>query len=319
MKKELLLWICCPYCKNELDLKAESVENGEIKEGQLVCSCGKEFIIRDYIPRFVDDDKYVKNFSFEWKRHRQTQLDSANRNNVMAGTTRRTFEKRVDFPLSQLRDKVTLDVGCGMGRYAEIAAEEGAQVVGMDLSLAVDAAFENIGRKANVNFIQADIFNLPFKCESFDFIYSFGVLHHTPDCYKAFSMIPGLLKKGGKFSVLLYSAYNKGIVYMSNFWRIFTTKIPKKILYYAGFLLIPLYYLYKIPVVGNVCKMVFPLPMWSDWRWRVLDTFDWYSPKYQSKHTHWEVFGWFKKHGIEDIFIGEDEISLQGTKKLKIK
>lgn len=43
-------------------------------------------------------------------------------------------------------------------------------------------------------------------------------------------------------------------------------------------------------------------------------TFDWYSPKFQSKHTHAEVFHWFKEAGLSDIAIFEGEISMSGTK-----
>lgn len=315
MKKDLLEILMCPDCQGSLELASTLTEGEEIKEGSLTCGCGRSYQVKGFIPRFVEDDKYVTSFSFEWKKHQRTQLDSTNQNGKMSGESRRSFEQRVDFPLSQLKDKIILDVGCGMGRYAEIALEAGGKVVGVDLSLAVEMAFKNIGHHKNMNLIQADIFHLPLKKERFDFVYSFGVLHHTPDCEKAFSQLPKLLKRGGKLSISLYSSYNKGIVYMSHFWRFFSTKMPKKLLYYLTYLTLPLYYLYKVPYLGSIGKMMLPLPTWPDWRWRILDTFDWYSPKYQSKHTHWEVFRWFKGHGLEDIFIGENEITLQGVKK----
>src|SRR5208337_3717658 len=69
---------------------------------------------------------------------------------------------------------------CGMGRFADVATRWGAHVVGIDLSLAAEVAARNLaGRKATI--LQADVFHLPFVPESFDFIYSIGVLHHTPD------------------------------------------------------------------------------------------------------------------------------------------
>jgi len=46
-----------------------------------------------------------------------------------------------------------------------------------------------------------------------------------------------------------------------------------------------------------------------DWRWRVLDTFDWYSPRYQSWHTHHEVFGWFKENGLEQVEVLAPSVS----------
>jgi len=51
-----------------------------------------------------------------------------------------------------------------------------------------------------------------------------------------------------------------------------------------------------------------------DWRWRVLDTFDWYSPRYQSWHTHHEVFWWFKENGFERIEVLAPSVSQIGVK-----
>ena len=65
-----------------------------------------------------------------------------------------------------------LDVGCGMGRFSEVAASYDARVVGVDLSVAVEAAQRNLGERPNTAFMQADVFNLPLRPESFDFIYS---------------------------------------------------------------------------------------------------------------------------------------------------
>ena len=50
------------------------------------------------------------------------------------------------------------------------------------------------------------------------------------------------------------------------------------------------------------------------WRWRVLDTFDWYSPRYQSWHTHHEVFGWFKENGLEQVEVLAPSVSQIGVK-----
>jgi hypothetical protein len=48
--------------------------------------------------------------------------------------------------------------------------------------------------------------------------------------------------------------------------------------------------------------------------WRVLDTFDWYSPWYQSKHTYEEVFRWFEDCGLENLRVIEQPIAVQGTR-----
>jgi len=310
MKRELLKYIVCPKCKGQLRLEAEIWEEGEIKSGYLRSDCGERFAIIDFIPRFIPGDQYVKSFSFEWQVHNKTQVDSLSGHAVSL----RQFKSRVDFPLSELRGKLVLDAGCGTGRYSEITLNNGATVIGVDLSYSIDVAFANMGRRENAHFIQADIMHLPFPENTFDFAFSFGVLHHTPDAAGAFAALAKLVKPKGKFAIFVYSSYNKGIVYTSAFWRFFTTRMPKRALYALSFISVPLYYVYKIPVIGNIGRMLFVIPMWKDWRWRVLDTFDWYSPKYQSKHTHWEVFGWFDKAGFNEIKPFENEITMTGTK-----
>lgn len=310
MKTELLNYLICPQCKGTLCLEGGVFDKGWVKAGFLISDCGRKFPIVNFIPRFVPCDGYVESFSFEWHAHSRTQLDSFSGYNI----SEQQFQARIDFPLSELKGKIVLDAGCGSGRFSEVALKNGAIVIGVDLSYSVDAAFLNMSKYPSAHFIQADLLNLPFAKNNFDFIFSFGVLHHTPDTHKAFKSIAELLKPKGKISIFVYSSYNKGIVYSSAFWRFFTTKMPKRLLYYLSFISVPLYYLYKIPGLGSIGKMFFVIPMWKDWRWRVLDTFDWYSPKYQHKHTHWEVFKWFEESNLTDIKVFENEITMMGTK-----
>lgn len=310
MKPQLLNFLCCPDCKEPVILKNEVYEKNEIKQGAIVCRNAHEYRIVNFIPRFVKGDIYSSTFSYEWTRFSQTQLDS--KKGKMLSESQ--FQARIDFPLSQLGGKFVLDAGCGMGRFAEIVSKYGGAVVGMDLSYAVDAAFRNIGLKKDVHIIQGDILNPPLKKEIFDFIYSFGVLHHTPDAKAGFECLTRFLRKGGKFSLFVYDAYEKAIVYSSDFWRKITVRLPLRLLYYLCFLSVPLYYLYRIPLIGHFLKAVFVISMRPEWDMRWLDTFDWYSPKYQSKHTHAEVFRWFDEMGFRDIKIFDYGVTMQGTK-----
>lgn len=310
MKKRLIDFLICPSCKKEMVLLPQVIDGDEVVLGILKCGCGEDYNIKGGIPRFVKTDEYVWSFSFEWKVHKDTQLDSCNRDAL----SENQMKERLDFDLADLKGKLVLDAGCGVGRFAEVAAKYGAEVVCADLSYAVESAYKNIGKLKNIHIIQADIFKLPLKPAIFDLVYSYGVLHHTPDAKLAFSAIVKFVRPQGKISIFVYSSYNKAIVYSSRFWRAFTTRMPKRLLYYLSFISVPLYYLYKIPLIGNIGKMVFVIPMYKDWRLRILDTFDWYSPKYQSKHTHWEVFKWFQDNGIRDIKIYPNEVTMSGVK-----
>ena len=310
MKLELLDFICCPECEKPFLLKNEVIGGNEIKEGLLVCINLHEYKIINFIPRFVKVDAYSSSFSYEWTHFSETQLDSK----IGKGLSEKQFQGRIDFPLNQIKGKLVLDAGCGMGRYVEIVRKFGGTIVGMDLSYAVDAAFKNIGFEENVHIIQGDIFKPPFKKGIFNFIYSFGVLHHTPDAEVAFKCLTKFLQKGGKFSLFVYDSYEKAIVYSSDFWRKITVRLPLRILYYFCFFSVPLYYIYRLPFIGLFLKAVFVISMRPEWKIRWLDTFDWYSPKYQSKHTHAEVFQWFDQMGFKDIKIFDYGVTMQGTK-----
>jgi SAM-dependent methyltransferase len=105
-----------------------------------------------------------------------------------------------------------LEIGCGLGTDGAQFAEGGADYTGVDLTdAAVDLArkrFELFGLPGK--FRTADAENLDFPSESFDLVYSHGVLHHTPETAKAIGEIHRVLRPGGRAIVMLYhrDSYN---------------------------------------------------------------------------------------------------------------
>ena len=98
------------------------------------------------------------------------------------------FEAIVDRPVEYFRDKMVLDAGCGGGRLARFLAPYTRLYVGVDYSVACERAREFCINVPHAHFIQADINSLPFTAQTaFDFVFSHGVLHHTPDTRAAFS------------------------------------------------------------------------------------------------------------------------------------
>jgi SAM-dependent methyltransferase len=105
-----------------------------------------------------------------------------------------------------------LEIGCGLGTDGAQFAKAGADYTGIDLT---DAAIE-LARKRfelfglNGKFQVADAEKLNFPDESFDVVYSHGVLHHTPDINAAVREIHRVLKPGGRAIVMLYhrGSYN---------------------------------------------------------------------------------------------------------------
>jgi len=77
-----------------------------------------EFPIVGSVPRFVESEAYVQNFGFEWNVHALTQLDTDS-----SDESERTFRSKTGFTPEQLRGKRVLDVGCGMGRFSDVASK----------------------------------------------------------------------------------------------------------------------------------------------------------------------------------------------------
>jgi SAM-dependent methyltransferase len=296
----------CVSCEGRLEVRGEG----------LVCvGCGRDYPQIAGVIRFVDEQLYAGSFGFQWQVHARTQLDSKESNR-----SEQAFRQRTGFKPEDLAGKLVLDVGCGMGRFADIATRWGAHVVGIDLSVAAEVAARNLdGREAAI--FQADVFHLPFAPESFDFIYSIGVLHHTPNCEQAFKVLPRLLKPGGRIAIWLYSRYNAWYR-MSDIYRKVTRRMPTRMLHALCYGVVPLYGIHqvlkRIPLVGRPASgalaYMVPMAFHPDRAWRILDTFDWYSPWYQSKHTYEEVFRWFESCGLENLKVIEQPIAVQGQR-----
>jgi SAM-dependent methyltransferase len=306
--EEVLAILRCLDCRSSLSACAEG----------LVCSgCGRQYPLINGVVRFVSAQEYAGSFGFQWKLYSRTQLDDAT-----SQRSENAFRRRTGFRPEDLKGKLVLDVGCGMGRFAEVATRWGARVVGVDLSLASEMAARNLADRSATIF-QADVFKLPFAPASFDYIYSIGVLHHTPDCAQAFKVLPPLLKPGGRIAVWLYSAYNPWYR-MSDVYRKVTRRMAPETLHRLCRVVIPLYGIHqglkRIPFVGkpasSVLAWALPMSHHPEATWRVLDTFDWYSPWYQSKHTYEEVFRWFEDCGLEELRVIEQPIAVQGRRPL---
>jgi SAM-dependent methyltransferase len=258
--------------------------------------CAARFPIVRGIPRFVAEEAYSGSFGFQWNRFARTQLDSANQST----RSRDMFCEKTGWDVERLRGARVLDAGCGMGRFSEVCADAGAEVHAIDLSSAVEAAAANLAHRSNVKIYQADIFRLPFADQSFDFIYSIGVLHHTPDTRAAFSRLVELLKPGGSIAIWVYSARLR-LLLGSQLLRPVTSRLPKTTLMSLTRVAKPLYYLHSVPLVGQVTSVLLPTSMDPDPEWRWLDTFDWYSPRFQWKHGFAEVEQWFREAGLDSI------------------
>ncbi|MFL6215282.1 MAG: class I SAM-dependent methyltransferase [Blastocatellia bacterium] len=106
----------------------------------------------------------------------------------------------------QFRGKRLLEIGCGTGTDLLQFARGGAAVTGLDLTpRSIEIARQRFAvYNQSGTFAIGDAENLTFPDESFDAVYSFGVLHHTPETERAINEVHRVLRRGGRAIVMLY-------------------------------------------------------------------------------------------------------------------
>ncbi len=221
-----------------------------------------------------------------------------------------------------------LDGGCGCGRFAEVAAELGANVIALDYSRAVDAAARNLARFPNVHYVQGDLLNPPIRAGSLDFAYSIGVLQHTPDPQGALRSILGLLAPGGSFAFTIYARRWYTKLYSKYLLRPVTKRLPPRTLLRAVEGVMPVMFpvtdvLFRLPGVGKVAKFAIPIANYVDkvdisrtlrYEEAVLDTFDMLAPAFDLPVTWQEVDAVLAGSGVVDHeFLTKVPVSVVGS------
>jgi SAM-dependent methyltransferase/uncharacterized protein YbaR (Trm112 family) len=356
MKKNLLELIVCPLCKERL--RSESFDekaSAETAEGLLTCQgCGASYPVIGGIPRLLpaalqpmlwemhpefygrykerlpanilpqeeaagakgEEDRALslqketaRSFGYEWQNFSEILPD-------YESNFRWYFER---FEPDFFKNMRVLDAGCGTGRHTYYMAESAREVVAMDLSQAIEVAARNNRDKTNIHFVQADIYHPPFPPDSFDFVYSLGVLHHLPDPEKGFRSLLALLRTGGFMNIYLYwnlegeAAWRRALLRVVNGARQITTRMPhallKKVSWVvaAGFEVAfvgPARILERFPATRPLADRV-PLGHYRKYSFRVLhtDQFDRFSAPIENRYSRAEVAGWLDRAGLKDVVI----------------
>ncbi len=115
----------------------------------------------------------------------------------------------VEMPPKELSGKSVLEIGCGAGGHSALFANYGAKMTSVDITPArvrsTQRKFDLLGDRAlGCKAMQSDAENLPFEDNTFDIVYSNGVLHHTHNTEKAIDEVYRVLKPGGKAVIMLY-------------------------------------------------------------------------------------------------------------------
>jgi SAM-dependent methyltransferase len=231
MKEKLLELLACPMCGGDILLVfVGEHDDKEIIDGLLSCKkCSREYKVTRGVPRFADlskieQDKADTADNFGWQWNHFTQEDEKYNEQFLGWLQ----PVKPDF----FKDKLVLEGGCGKGRHTSLASHWGAnEIVGIDLSSAVESAFQATKHLPNAHIVQADIYKLPFK-RVFDYAFSVGVLHHTPDPKAAFVSLSQKVKQGGHISAWIYGAENNEWItnYVSPLREKYTSRISQPML-----------------------------------------------------------------------------------------
>jgi SAM-dependent methyltransferase len=278
----LLDVLACPTCRSQFHAASDA----------LTCQQGHRFPVTSGVARLTrSDENRDINLSFtqQWD-----EFDySRDRTWGFAPPERIAhFLKQIDLGQAEVAGKLVLDAGCGNGVLSDAIAQLGATVVATDISDSVFAAARRFAATKDLLFVQSDIMSSVFKPESFDLIYSGGVLHHTPHTRKAFDEVVNALRPGGRIFVWLY-------------W-----KVPGR----------------ASSVRSAVRRAISPLPLWVKravavpwsaasavrrrdgltWRERMLINVDYFTPRYRWEHTPAEVCEWYAERGLVDVKVTDE-------------
>lgn len=238
MKVGVLPFLVCPICKSALHLTRFVSDKDWTEEGILDCAKGDRFPIIRGIPVLIEPvlrkdvlgreeihfwEKYpdarpasidltapvesqvakksaAEVWGYQWQQFHQVWQEKAGEEQ---------FYRWVQ-PLrpEDLQGKIVLDAGCGTGRHVRYSAQHAKVVIGIDLSFATRVAERLSHELPNAHIVQADIYRLPFLQETFDRIFSLGVLHHLPDPKGAYLGLLPYAKKGGSATAWLYGREN---------------------------------------------------------------------------------------------------------------
>jgi len=281
--------LACPACRAPLEAARGTAVDGTLLEGALKCAaCGREFPVVAGVPRFVARENYASGFGLEWTRHARTQYDSYSGLKV----SEQRFFAQTLWP-RDLEGEVILEVGSGSGRFTEQAANTGATVVSLDYSYAVEANYASNGARPNVLIVQADVFAMPFRAGTFDRLFCFGMLQHTPDPARAFMALPPVVRPGGALCVDIYKAtLIRALLHTKYYVRPFTRRMDPERLYRGVQSWVNLMW----PLAALIRRL--PRGYSVNWRllvadysflglegamlkeWSYLDTFDMLAPRY---------------------------------------
>jgi SAM-dependent methyltransferase len=306
MRLSILPVLRCPVSGARLLLEPSRVEGDHVMEGALRAEGRSEtYPITGGVPRLLpapDVGRHTRaTFGFQWAR-RVAGLEPEHVCYGFSVPETIDFFERTILPEPFDDDAWVLDAGCGSAEKSAEIARRGQSVIAFDLSDSVDAAFARFPDVARLHLLQADVLHPPIAPGTMRAVICTGVLHHTPDPRAGFRALSGLQTPDGRLVVWLYPRDRRsadrflGILYRLRDGLRATHRLGAHGAYVLSLVasagLYPFFHRRFRDVRSG--ERVRAREVWGA---IVFNTYDFLSPRYQSRHTPEEVAEWFESEG----------------------
>ena len=322
------------------------INQNHLKNDDVFTTEGMVFKIKNQIPRLVNKNSENQEqtsdiFGFKW--HKRDTFENNITKHMGVWLKTKYGELGDDFLANFSEKPNLLDAGCGGAMSAMSYFEkylDKINYVGVDISNAVDVAAQRfVEKNIKAGFLQCNLTKMPFKKNSFDIIFSEGVLHHTDNTFNALKSLCEYLKINGKIYFYIYKKKSPIREYTDDYIREKIQDIsPEK----AWEKLMPLTELGKllgelnleIDIKNKIDLLGIPsgkIDIQRLFYWHIFKifyrpemnieemnhiNFDWYAPKNAFRQTPEEVREWCNeiRLDIEHEYVDEAGISIIAKK-----
>ena len=333
MRKSVVDYLVCPDTGAPLRLDIHHQEADHVVEGELISIEDEQrrYPIRNGIPRFVDTEllqeeqrETVDAFSYKW-----SQISSYAHEGATKANREQWYYERFGFEQgdADIRDflqsaQFVLEAGTGTGVDTDLLARNfDGLLFGIDISSAIDSAYERFRDSERIVLLQADIGRLPFRPKFFDVVSCDQVLHHTPDPRGNFSRLAKLLRPDGQILLYVYKIKGPLREFADDHLRdIFTQSSVEKCIDFSeritrlgrnlSHLQATVEIEDDIPELGikqgtyDVQRLIYDHIIkcfWNDdydFLTNVMVNFDWYRPLHAFRYTEKDIYTWAQEENL---------------------